>query len=106
MKNLLLILCFFPMLALAQEEDQSKYMVGAVPEVNGKVVFSQEINAPNLSKDQIFDAILAWANTVSRQIKETGEWLPIRTRKRDKLLAMETNTLFSLIRLFLWIGQK
>ncbi|MFR7812329.1 MAG: hypothetical protein ACLU4N_25565 [Butyricimonas faecihominis] len=53
MKNLLLILCFFPMLALAQEEDQSKYMVGAVPEVNGKVVFSQEINAPNLSKDQI-----------------------------------------------------
>ena len=39
MKNLLLILCFFPMLVLAQEEDQSKYMVGAVPEVNGKVVF-------------------------------------------------------------------
>ena len=66
MKNLLLILCFFPMLVLAQEEDQSKYMVGAVPEVNGKVVFSQEINAPNLSKDQIFDAILAWANKIGR----------------------------------------
>ena len=72
MKNLLLILCFFPMLALAQEEDQSKYMVGAVPEVNGKVVFSQEINAPNLSKDQIFDAILAWANT--RFKTDKGNW--------------------------------
>ncbi len=98
---------FFPMLVLAQEEDQSKYMVGAVPEVNGKVVFSQEINAPNLSKDQIFDAILAWANTRFKTDKrEIGEWLPIRTRKRDKLLAMETNTLFLLIRLFLWTGQK
>ena len=72
MKNLLLILCFFPMLVLAQEEDQSKYMVGAVPEVNGKVVFSQEINAPNLSKDQIFDAILAWANT--RFKTDKGNW--------------------------------
>ena len=72
MKNLLLILCFLPMWALAQEEDQSKYMVGAVPEVNGKVVFSQEINAPNLSKDQIFDAILAWANT--RFKTDKGNW--------------------------------
>ena len=72
MKNLLLILCFLPMFAFAQEEDNSKYMVGAVPEVNGKVVFSREINAPNLSKDQIFDAILKWANT--RFKTDKGNW--------------------------------
>jgi len=71
-KNLLLILCFLPMFAFAQEEDNSKYMVGAVPEVNGKVVFSREINAPNLSKDQIFDAILKWANT--RFKTDKGNW--------------------------------
>ena len=94
MKNLLLILCFFPMLALAQEEDQSKYMVGAVPEVNGKVVFSQEINAPNLSKDQIFDAILAWANTRFKTDKGNWGMVAYSNKKRDKLLAMETNTLF------------
>ena len=72
MKNLLLILCFLPMFAFAQEEDNSKYMVGAVPEVNGKVVVSREINAPNLSKDQIFDAILKWANT--RFKTDKGNW--------------------------------
>lgn len=72
MKNLLLIFCFLPMLVIAQEEDQSKYMVGAVPEVNGKVVFSKEISTPNLSKNQIFDAILAWANT--RFKTDKGNW--------------------------------
>ena len=72
MKRLLLIFCLLPAFAFAQEEDNSKYMVGAVPEVNGKVVFSREINAPNLSKDQIFDAILKWANT--RFKTDKGNW--------------------------------
>ena len=72
MKNLLLVFCFLPMFAWAQEEDQSKYMAGAVPEENGKVVFSQTINAPHLSKDQIFDAILTWANT--RFKTDKGNW--------------------------------
>ena len=72
MKNLLLVFCFLPMFAWAQEEDQSKYMAGAVPEENGKVVFSQTINAPHLSKDHIFDAILTWANT--RFKTDKGNW--------------------------------
>lgn len=71
MKNLLFILCFIPMLSFAQE-DQSKYMVGAVPVVNGKVTFTKEIKAPNLSKEQIFDAVLAWAD--SRFKTEKGSW--------------------------------
>ena len=55
-----------------QKQPENYYLAGAVPEVNGKVVFSQEINAPNLSKDQIFDAILAWANT--RFKTDKGNW--------------------------------
>lgn len=72
MKHLLLILCFFPLLSVAQEIDESKYMTGAVPVVDGKVVFSKEIQAPNLSKQQIFDAALKWAN--SRFKTEKGNW--------------------------------
>ncbi len=60
MKHLLLILLFTPILLFAQENE--KYLVGAVPEVNGKVIFSKEVMAPALSKDQIYDILLAWAN--------------------------------------------
>ncbi|WP_099292942.1 DUF4468 domain-containing protein [Butyricimonas sp. Marseille-P3923] len=72
MKRLLLIFCLLPAFAFAQEEVDSKYMIGAVPVVDGKVMFKKEIKAPNLSKDQIFDAVSAWAN--SRFKTDKGNW--------------------------------
>lgn len=59
MRNFLLFVLFIPAILWAQ--DDQKYLTGAVPEDNGKVVFSKEINAPSLSKDQIYDIMLAWA---------------------------------------------
>ena len=49
MKQLLLLTLFIPALLWAQ--DDSKYLAGAVPVENGKVVFAKEINAPSFSKD-------------------------------------------------------
>lgn len=79
MKQLLLLTLFIPSLLWAQED--SKYLAGAVPEEDGKVVFSEQINAPALSKDQIYDIMLDWAQTrfntkVERVVytnKEEGE---------------------------------
>lgn len=59
MKQLLLFALFIPSLLWAQSE--SKYLAGAVPEENGKVVFTTKIEAPALSKDEIYDRMLAWA---------------------------------------------
>ncbi|WP_270229809.1 DUF4468 domain-containing protein [Parabacteroides bouchesdurhonensis] len=59
MKRLLLLLLFIPAL-LAAQNDQ-RYLAGAVPEIDGKVVFSKEFNAPSLSQDQIYDVLLNWA---------------------------------------------
>ncbi len=59
MKRLLFLVLIIPVLVSAQTDE--KYLAGAVPEVNGKVVFSREVNVPNLSKDQIFDTMLSWA---------------------------------------------
>ena len=42
--------------------DKSPYMEGAVPEVNGKVVFSKSIAAPGMSKADIFKILASWAN--------------------------------------------
>ena len=53
MKQLLLLTLFIPALLWAQED--SKYLAGAVPVENGKVVFAKEINAPSFSKDEVYD---------------------------------------------------
>ena len=59
MRQLLFFLALIPAL-LAAQTDQ-RYLAGAVPTVNGKVVFSQEIQAPNLNQQQIYDTLLNWA---------------------------------------------
>lgn len=79
MKQLLFILLFIPALLFAQEDQQ--YLSGAVPVVDGKVVFTRKINAPSLSKSQIYQQLLKWGeenyNTkesrVAYQNEEKGE---------------------------------
>lgn len=60
MKQLILLLTLFiPGLLCAQ--DDTKYLAGAVPEKDGKVVFMKELNAPSLSTDEIYERMLDWA---------------------------------------------
>lgn len=61
MKHLLFFLLCIP--ALLEAQENSKYLEGAVPEVKGKVLFSREIAAPGLSRDQIYTTLLAWAQS-------------------------------------------
>lgn len=60
MKQLLLLALFVPALLWAQ--DDSKYLTGAVPVENGKVVFAKEINVPSFSKGEVYDKVLDWAD--------------------------------------------
>ncbi len=67
MKKLALLLVLFifclPVMMQAQvneDENGKNYLTGAVPEKDGKVVFSKEFNLLNLSKDQVFDKMLGW----------------------------------------------
>lgn len=79
MKRLFFGLLFVPFILCAQESD--RYLPGAVPEESGKVVFTKEIKAASLTKDQLFDKMLAWAETrfkdennrVAYQNREKGE---------------------------------
>ena len=64
------LMMFIPMLTFAQDNawEQTntslkpnrnpKYLAGAVPEVDGKVVFSKTIQAPGKTKEQIYNIIL------------------------------------------------
>lgn len=65
MKNLthllftLICLCM-PALLHAQDRDDSKYLGGAVPEVDGKVVFTKEFSIPGMSQTEIYDRLSNW----------------------------------------------
>ena len=61
MKNLisLLFLCL-PFLVHAQTDE--KYLGGAITLKNGKVTFSTEMVTPAMTKEQIYETILNWAN--------------------------------------------
>ena len=75
MKYLLMTLVLLPSLAMAQKiEDESKYMEGAVPERDGKVVFAKEVQAPGLSREEIYEAARAWAQTRFIPDEENDNW--------------------------------
>lgn len=62
---LVLFLACLPISMMAQDkdDDDSRYLVGAVPEVKGKVVFSKEFSIPGMSQEQIYDRVLNWMTT-------------------------------------------
>lgn len=43
-----------------KKRDDTRYLAGAVPEVDGKVVFSKEFQIPGMSQAQIYDTIMKW----------------------------------------------
>lgn len=79
MKQLVWLLLFIPALIGAQTDE--RYLAGAVPVVNGKVVFSKEFKIPGYSQARIYDIMYEWAkanfNTDTKRIvyanREKGE---------------------------------
>ena len=60
--------------ATKTQADLSAYMEGAVPEVDGKVVFSEVISAPGKDKVQLMDALASWANLRYMPNTALGLW--------------------------------
>ena len=60
MKRILLAILFsLPMIAFAKGDD-TKYLLGAVPEVDGIITFQTTINAPGKSQAQVYQAISSY----------------------------------------------
>jgi len=45
---------------VAYGQTDKKYLEGAVPEKNGKIIFSQEFSLPGQSKDAMYDRLYNW----------------------------------------------
>lgn len=55
---LVIVVACMPMFLFAQ--DDSKYLAGAVPEVDGKVVFTKEFDLKGADRDAIYDRVYEW----------------------------------------------
>lgn len=59
--QLLFAFCLcLPTLLYAADRDDSKYLAGAVPEVDGRVVFTKEFSIPGMSQAEIYDRLMKW----------------------------------------------
>lgn len=63
----------------------AKYLKGAVPEVDGKVVFSTTINAPGKSADQVFDIVKAYLEKMTGEKNQVSARIVIDDKEKHEL---------------------
>lgn len=82
-KLILAVVLCTPLFAMAQNTWETpqqtsktvdaKYLVGAVPEENGKVVFKTTIEAPGKSASQIYDIIASYMQKMTKEANQTEQ---------------------------------
>ncbi|MDR1981716.1 MAG: DUF4468 domain-containing protein [Tannerellaceae bacterium] len=93
MKQLLLPVVLLSVPAFLFAQTDTDYLAGAVPEENGKVIFSKEINTPALSKDHIYESILSWVQSYFKG--ENNRLVYSDKEKGDIIVAGEDYLVFS-----------
>ena len=77
----LFCLCL-PVALQAQKRDDSKYLAGAVPEENGKVVFSKDFSIPGMSQGEIFERMKKWMELrLKKNQNETSRMVYVNPEK-------------------------
>lgn len=68
MRKILLLLLCVPMLDFAKEKrDDSKYLAGAVPEVNGQVLFQQTFAVKDKNKQEIYAVMKEYIRQMTKE---------------------------------------
>ncbi len=68
MRKILLLLLCLPMLVCAkQKRDDSKYLAGAVPEVNGQVLFQQTFAVKGKNQQEIYQVMKAYLYKLQKE---------------------------------------
>ncbi len=77
-----------PLMVSAGSKDDSKYLLGAVPEVNGNIVFTKGFSIPGRSAQEIHDIIQPWVSKmVDESIPAPGNYARMMHDSRDTITA-------------------
>lgn len=70
---LVVMLSVLPAITLqAQKRDDSKYLVGAVPEKDGNVVFSKTFSVPDMTQEEIYNRMHQWIDADMKANQNTS----------------------------------
>ena len=93
MKNLTQVLfalfCLCMPALLHAQRDDSKYLAGAVPEADGKVVFTKDFSIPGMSQDTIYSRLLKWMDTRLAKNENTSR-VVYSDREKGQIVGMGT----------------
>ena len=70
---------------VVKEVKDAKYLKGAVPEVDGKIVFSTIVNAPGKSADQVFDIVKAYLEKMTTEKNQHFARLVVDNKESHEL---------------------
>ncbi len=89
MKRILItLLLVLPLCAMAKSKDDSKYLAGAVPEVDGQIVFSKSFRVTGKTQEEIVNVLGAWANgLVEASIPAPGNYARIMESTDSSIVA-------------------
>lgn len=69
------------------EIDEAKYLSGAIPEVDGKVVFTLDIDVPGKNAQQIYDITYNYLDEVSQGPDQFDESAVVLLNQKDHIIA-------------------
>lgn len=70
------------------KKDDTRYLAGAVPEVDGKVVFSKEFRIPGMSQAQIYDTMMKWMDERLKENKNIDSRIVFSDEKKGTIAGL------------------
>ncbi len=87
-RTLISLLLVLPLCLMAKTKDDSKYLAGAVPEVDGQIVFSKSFHVQDKATAEIHDVLASWANgLVEASIEAPGNYARIMEDSESHIVA-------------------
>ena len=75
--------------------DDDKYLAGAVPEVDGKVVFAKEFDLPGVDQDAIYDHVHSWLDSRMKANKNDSRIVLAEKEKGQIVASCEEYLVFA-----------
>lgn len=89
MKKFLLLFACLPFVVFGKNaRDDSKYLAGAVPEVNGQVLFQQTFAVKDKSSDEIYNVLLGYVRGLTvEDVQMSGTKMMLEDEEGDTIVA-------------------
>lgn len=85
--SLIILLLTGTLCCFADKKEDSKYLSGAIPEIDGKVVLTRNIDINDkVSPNQIYELVCAWADTAYAEKEDSKQRILLKTPSENTII--------------------